>query len=158
MFHLQPIFDPVQLPYGLNPKPSEDEVNKHYFEEEKDKIQEEFKNILRVMQFETKGYEVFRRWYVDGKIYFHIITDEKKTEKGILELRFVDPLNIQKIREFEKETRKDGTKIITGYRDFYIYNKDNPRAGGNAVGIKINDDAIAFCSSGLFDSRYRRTV
>ena len=63
----------------------------------KDKIQEEFKNILRVMQFETKGYEIFRRWYVDGKIYFHIITDEKKPEKGILELRFVDPLNIQKI-------------------------------------------------------------
>ena len=126
----------------------------------KEKIQDEFKNILRVMQFETKGYEVFRRWYVDGKIYFHIITDEHKTEKGILELRFVDPLNIQKIREFQKETRKDGSKIITGYRDFYIYNKDNPRAGGGntPTGLKINDDAIAFCSSGLFDSRYRRTV
>jgi len=124
----------------------------------KDKIQDEFKNILRIMQFETKGYEIFRRWYVDGKIYFHIITDEKKAEKGVLELRFVDPLNIQKIREFQKETRPDGTKIITGYRDFYVYNKDNPRAGGNASGIKISDDAIAFCSSGLFDSRYRRTV
>ena len=124
----------------------------------RDKIQEEFKNILRLMNFESKGYEVFRRWYVDGKIYFHIINDEKKPEKGILELRYVDPLNMQKIREFEKETRKDGSKIITGYRDFYVYNKDNPRAGSNSVGIKINEEAIAFCSSGLFDSRYRRTV
>ena len=124
----------------------------------KDKIQEEFKNVLRLMQFETKGYEIFRRWYVDGKIYFHLIADEEKQEKGILEMRFVDPLNIQKIREFQKETRKDGTKIITGYRDFYVYNKDNPRAAGNSTGIKISEDAIAFCSSGLFDSRYRRTV
>jgi Bacteriophage T4-like portal protein (Gp20) len=124
----------------------------------KEKIQEEFKNIIRIMQFETRGYEIFRRWYVDGKIYFHVIVDDKKSDRGILELRFVDPLNIQKIREYEKETRPDGTKIITGYRDFYIYNKDNPRAGGNSVGVKINDDAIAFCSSGLFDSRYRRTV
>lgn len=124
----------------------------------KEKIEEEFKNVLRLMQFETKGYEIFRRWYVDGKIYFHVIVDEEKTNKGILELRFVDPLNIQKLREFQKETRKDGTKIITGYRDFYVYNKDNPRAGGNASGIKISDDAISFCSSGLFDSRYRRTV
>jgi hypothetical protein len=124
----------------------------------RDKIQEEFKNILRLMNFESKGYEVFRRWYVDGKIYFHIINDEKKPEKGILELRYVDPLNMQKIREFEKETRKDGSKIITGYRDFSVYNKDNPRAGSNSVGIKINEEAIAFCSSGLFDSRYRRTV
>jgi hypothetical protein len=83
--------------------------------------------------------------------------DEEKPEKGILELRYVDPLNIQKIREFKKETRPDGNKIITGFRDFYLYNKDNPRVG-SAQGIKISDDAIAFCSSGLFDSRYRRTV
>lgn len=123
----------------------------------KNKIEEEFKNILRLMSFDTKGYEIFRRWYVDGKIYFHIIVDEEKTEKGILELRYVDPLNIQKIREFKKETRPDGNKIITGFRDFYLYNKDNPRVG-SSQGIKISDDAIAFCSSGMFDSRYRRTV
>jgi hypothetical protein len=123
----------------------------------KNKIEEEFKNILRLMSFDSKGYEVFRRWYVDGKIYFHIIVDEEKSDKGILELRYIDPLNIQKIREFKKETRPDGNKIITGYRDFYLYNKDNPRVG-STQGIKISDDAIAFCSSGMFDSRYRRTV
>ena len=123
----------------------------------KSKIEEEFKNVLRLLSFDSRGYEVFRRWYVDGKVYFHLIIDEEKPEKGILEVRYVDPLNIQKIREFKKETRPDGTKIITGYRDFYLYNKDNPKVG-SAQGIKISDDAIAFCSSGLFDSRYRRTV
>jgi hypothetical protein len=123
----------------------------------KSKIEEEFKNVLRLLSFDSRGYEVFRRWYVDGKVYFHLIIDEEKPEKGILEVRYVDPLNIQKIREFKKETRPDGTKIITGFRDFYLYNKDNPKVG-SAQGIKISDDAIAFCSSGLFDSRYRRTV
>jgi hypothetical protein len=73
-------------------------------------------------------------------------------------MRYVDPMNIQKIREYTKETLKNGTKIITGYKDFYLYNKDNPRAGGNVAGIKISEDAIAFCSSGLMDSRYKRTV
>jgi hypothetical protein len=124
----------------------------------KERIHEEFRNILRVMQFETKGTEIFRRWYVDGKIFFHLIIDEENPQKGLLELRYVDPMNIQKIREYTKETMKNGTKIITGYRDFYLYNKDNPRAGGNPSGIKISEDAIAFCSSGLMDSRYKRTV
>ena len=124
----------------------------------KERIHEEFRNILRVMQFETKGTEIFRRWYVDGKIFFHLIIDEKNPQTGILELRYVDPMNIQKIREYTKETLINGTKIITGYKDFYLYNKDNPRSGGNPSGIKISEDAIAFCSSGLMDSRYKRTV
>lgn len=124
----------------------------------KERIHEEFRNILRVMQFETKGTEIFRRWYVDGKVFFHLIIDDENPQKGILELRYVDPMNIQKIREYTKETLKNGTKIITGYKDFYLYNKDNPRAGGNPSGIKISEDAIAFCSSGLMDSRYKRTV
>ncbi len=124
----------------------------------KDLIHEEFRNLLRVMQFETKGTDIFRRWYVDGKIFFHLIIDDANPQKGILELRYVDPMNIQKIREYTKETLKNGTKIITGFQDFYLYNKDNPRAGGNPSGIKISEDAIAFCSSGLMDSRYKRTV
>ena len=124
----------------------------------KERIHEEFRNILRVMQFETKGTEIFRRWYVDGKIFFHLIIDDKNPQTGILELRYVDPMNIQKIREYTKETLINGTKIITGYKDFYLYNKDNPRSGGNPSGIKISEDAIAFCSSGLMDSRYKRTV
>ena len=124
----------------------------------KDLIHEEFRNLLRVMQFETKGTDIFRRWYVDGKIFFHLIIDDANPQKGNLELRYIDPMNIQKIREYTKETLKNGTKIITGFQDFYLYNKDNPRAGGNPSGIKISEDAIAFCSSGLMDSRYKRTV
>jgi len=124
----------------------------------KERIHDEFRNLLRVMQFETKGSEIFRRWYVDGKIFFHLIIDDDNPQKGILELRYVDPMNIQKIREYKKETLPNGTKVISGYTDFYLYNKDNPRSGGNPSGIKISEDAIAFCSSGLMDTRYKRTV
>ena len=124
----------------------------------KEKVHEEFRNILRVLQFETKGSDIFRRWYVDSRIYFHIIVDEENPQKGILECRYVDPMNITKIREFKKETLKDGTKVIAGYHDFYLYNKDTPRQGGNVSGTKISDDAIACCASGLMDSRYKRVV
>jgi hypothetical protein len=124
----------------------------------KEKIHDEFRNLLRVLQFETKGADIFRRWYVDSRIYFHVIIDEENPQKGILELRYIDPMTITKIREFKKETLKDGTKVIAGYRDFYIYNKDNSRQGGNVSGTRISDDAIAFCSSGLMDSRYKRIV
>ena len=124
----------------------------------KEKIHEEFRNIVRILQFETKGADIFRRWYVDSRIYFHIIVDEENPHKGILECRYVDPMNITKIREFKKETTKDGTKVITGYQDFYIYNKENSRSGGNVAGTKISDDAISSCSSGLMDSRYKRVV
>ena len=124
----------------------------------KEKIHEEFRNIVRILQFETKGADIFRRWYVDSRIYFHIIVDEENPQKGILECRYVDPMNITKIREFKKETTKDGTKVITGYQDFYIYNKENSRSGGNVAGTKISDDAISSCSSGLMDSRYKRVV
>ena len=67
----------------------------------KERIHEEFRNLLRVMQFETKGSEIFRRWYVDGKVFFHLIIDEENPQKGILELRYVDPMNIQKIQSFQ---------------------------------------------------------
>jgi hypothetical protein len=124
----------------------------------KEKIHEEFRNIVRILQFETKGADIFRRWYVDGRIYFHIIVDEENPQKGILECRYVDPMNITKIREFKKETLKDGTKVIAGHQDFYVYSKDGTRSGGNPNGTKITDDAIASCSSGLMDSRYKRVV
>lgn len=124
----------------------------------KERIHEEFRNLLRVLQFETKGSDIFRRWYVDSRIYFHVIIDEENPQKGILELRYIDPMTITKIREYKKETLKDGTKVIAGYRDFYIYNKDTARQGGNISGTKISDDAVSFCSSGLMDSRYKRIV
>ena len=69
-------------------------------------IQEEFNNVLQLLEFNRLSYELFRRWYVDGRLYYHVLVDEKKPTKGILEVRYVDPRNIKKVREVKKEKDK----------------------------------------------------
>lgn len=123
----------------------------------KEEIDEEFKIILDLLEFKTKGYELFRQWYVDGKLYFHLIINPDKPENGLLEIRFVDPLTIKKLREILTEPQANGATIVVGHRDFYIYNKE-PVQAANTNGIRIAEDAISFCASGLYDSRYKRTV
>jgi hypothetical protein len=73
------------------------------------KILNEYKSILKLLDFSNKGFEIFRRWYIDGKVYYHCVIDVTKPEKGIVELRPVDPLKIRKIRKVEREN-----KIING--------------------------------------------
>ena len=68
------------------------------------KIEEEFDNVLQLMNFNTKAYDYFRKWYVDGRIYFHIVVDVKNPRQGIQELRYIDPRRIKKVKE---KTRKD---------------------------------------------------
>lgn len=128
-----------------------------YSEGVKRKFVKEFNEILRLLKFQTKGYEIFRRWYVDSKIVFHIIVDEKHKSEGIVELRYVDPVNIQKVRLYHKKKENDGSVVITGIEEFYVYNKDGFKAG-NAQGLRISPDAILSTTSGLFDSRSKRTV
>ncbi len=125
----------------------------------KEKIVEEFDNILHLLDFQTKGYEIFRRWYVDGKLVYHIIVDEKDEKAGIAEVRYVDPVNIQKVKKFERDKTPnvDGEKIVTRVEEFYIYSKDGFRTG-TAHGLKISPDAIVFLTSGLYDSRNKRSV
>ena len=92
-------------------------------DEIKSLITKEFRTVLELLDFGTKGYELFRRWYIDSRLYFHIIVNPDNTKKGIMELRYIDPLNLQKIREFKKETRSDGTKLIGDIEEFYIFHK-----------------------------------
>ena len=73
----------------------------------KRKIEDEFKELLRLMNFSTKGHDIFRRWYVDGRLYYHKIIDRDSPIKGITELRYIDPRKIKKIREIKKG-RPDG--------------------------------------------------
>lgn len=121
------------------------------------RIAAEFNEILRILRFNVKGYEIFRRWYIDSKIVYHIIVDEKNPKDGIKELRYVDPINIQKIRLYKKQKQTDGVIVITDVQDYYVYNKDGFKAG-TAQGLKISPDAIIHVTSGLYDSRSRRTV
>lgn len=117
----------------------------------KKKITEEFEKILQLLDFDAESYEIFRKWYVDGRMYYHIIIDPKKTDEGIQELRYISPLHIKKIRE-EKTELQNGIPVVIKYDDFFLYSRDlkntvTPGTGG----IKLTTDSVAYCNSGIID-------
>ena len=116
----------------------------------KRKIEEEFQEILRLMNFNTKGHDIFRRWYVDGRVYYHKVIDRESPRKGITELRYIDPRKNKKVREVRKK-RPDaptphGLSIVDDFQEYYLYNEKGV-AGTTSGGIKIAPDTIAYCPS-----------
>lgn len=122
----------------------------------KDKILDEFNKVLTCLNFERKGSDHFRRWYVDSRIFFHKIINTKRMKDGIQELRRLDPRNLQFIREIVT-TDEAGTKIVKGYKEYFIYDtgKESYYADGRlyAAGtkIKIPRAAVVYAHSGLVD-------
>jgi hypothetical protein len=152
------VYDDDRTPVKLN-------MNKYKQSESiKNKINTEFQEVLGLLDFNNKGHDIFRKWFVDGKIYFHKITDEKNPKKGVIELRPVDPVKIQKIREVQKEKDKNGVEIVKSTNEFYMYNpspqSNNFNISNSAItqGIKISPDAICLGTSGLFDSNRKRVL
>ena len=125
----------------------------------KRRIRESFSECLRLLNFDIKGHDIFRRWYIDGRLYYHKIIDKDDTRKGITELRYIDPRKIKKIREVRKQ-RVDGTPGSFAFQDkfqeYYIYNEKgiHPTAASNAGGMQISTDSIAYCPSGLIDQSH----
>ena len=125
----------------------------------KSKIRDEFDEVLRLLDFNAKGHDIFRRWYVDGRIYYHKIIDTKAPRKGIKELRFIDPRKIKKVREQRKEKDpKTGMDFVKSVEDFYLFNdKGWEQNVGTSSGVRITADSISYCPSGLVDM-HRGTV
>ena len=136
----------------------------------KKQITEEFDNVCKLYKFNRKGSDIFREWYVDGRIYFHIITDEGSLNKGIRELRQINPLHLKKVKEVKKILDpKTKIKIPKVVAEYYIYSEDTLNQGnslitgggiaGNQVsGVKISKDAIISCPSGIFDSSNEKVI
>ena len=117
----------------------------------KKKIREEFEYLLSLIDFSNDAYELFKRWYVDGRIYFHILINKKKTSLGIQELRYIDPRKIRKMREPIKSTdNKTGIEIVKGYNEFYMFNNTG-LSDKSTGGIKVAPDSIVYCHSGILD-------
>lgn len=123
-------------------------------------IEEEFKVVLELLNFKKNAYDIFRRWYIDGRMYFHPVIDETNPEDGIKELRYIDPRKIRKIREIVKKKHKQtGLLSVLTKSEYYMYNEkgfQNKSAATSSVqntteGIKISKDAIIHASSGLMD-------
>jgi len=120
----------------------------------KKKITEEFKAVLKMLDFNNTAYDTFRKWYVDGRLYYHIVIDEKNPRQGIKDLRYIDPRKIRKIREPIKEKdKRTGVTVYKGMNEYYMYNQGGMTSANSSQGVKIAKDSIAYCHSGLLDER-----
>ena len=135
--------------------------NLPYGKDVRRKIENEFSEVLRLLNFSTKGHDIFRRWYVDGRVYYHKVIDREETSRGITELRYIDPRKIKKIREVRKKrpdvSTPHGLTVVDEYEEYFMYNEKgvtNTTSGG----IKIAVDAIAFVPSGLIDQNKNQVL
>jgi len=127
-------------------------------EKVKNILREEFKQILRMLDFDNYGQDIFRRWYIDGRLFYQVRIDEANPNMGIQSLVYLDPRKIRKVRTVTKEKDpRTGIEIIKGTEDFYVYN-DKALSHGNMVmsspvdaSVKIAEDAVVNINSGLMD-------
>ena len=115
----------------------------------KDLIREEFQTITKLLSFNFNGHDIFRRWYIDGKLYYHLLIDPDNIKKGIQEVRMIDPLKIKKIKEVKTKTNPDtGIKSHYVAREYFLYSDD---LGSHSTAIKIDPTSIVYVPSGNLD-------
>lgn len=120
-------------------------------------ITDEFEYIVKMLNMNWQGHDIFRRWYIDGRLYFHKIIDEKDPKSGIIELRNIDPTKIRKIREVKEERDPlTGTKMIKGVKEYYLF--QNNTMSKSSQGLKISKDAICYVTSGVLDPSRKRVL
>lgn len=120
-------------------------------------IEEEFDTVLKLLDFHSKSHDIFKRWYIDGRVYYHKIVDATKGKEGIQELRYIDPRKIKKVRKVNKlKDPKTGVDFIQKIEEFFIYNEKGlmatvPNTANQSMGLQISPDSICFVSSGILD-------
>lgn len=123
----------------------------------KDAIESEFSTILRLLNYNNIASDIFRRYYVDGRLFYHVIIDINSPQKGIQELRYIDPRKIRKIREVKKKKDENtAVEVVSDVKEYYIYNDkmvSGTTATSSVIGIKIAPDSIININSGLMDAR-----
>ena len=124
----------------------------------KKKISDEFENILKMLNFGNLADDLFKRWYIDGRIYYHVVVDESRPREGIQELRYIDPRKIRKVREIKKDRDpKTNAMIIKSIAEYYVYNDKGQTTqtytSNVNAGIRIAPEAIINVNSGLMDAK-----
>ena len=143
----------------------------------KKKIRDEFKYILELLDFDRKSHEIYRNWYVDGRLYYHKVIDLKNPHEGIQELRYIDAIKMRHVRQ-QRQTEKDRQRNrlaninvddpmnyeFPEIEEYYVYNPKmtypttNPSSLGGTSGIKFSKDSITYCTSGLVDRNKGSTL
>jgi len=137
----------------------------------KDKINDEFETIIRLLDFRRYGHDIFRRWYVDGRLAYHVMVDLNNVKKGIQELRPLSPMKIRKVKEVvEEQDPRTGAKIIGNVDEYFIYNEEGFAASGyqagaavgntagDMTGLRLTKEAVAYVTSGRTDGSARVAI
>ena len=123
----------------------------------KDSVKDEFEKVLQLLNFNSYAHDIFRKWYVDGRLPYHIIIDDKSPKNGIKELRYIDPTMLRKVKEIEEEKdTKTGAMVITKQEEYFLFQDNKMNASGQ--GIKIHPDAICYATSGMLDPTRKRIL
>jgi hypothetical protein len=160
--------DSGRIPVSLSMDMIDDEI---LDEQLKARVQAEFDGLLKQLHFQKDAYSIVRQWYIDGRLYYHLIVDEVEPDKGIQELRIIDPRTIRKIREIERKRHEETQMDILEVRgEYYVYNPMGfvtpTNITGSTVptssmlqynGTRMTLDAVVFLPSGLYDST-KKTV
>ena len=120
----------------------------------KAKIRNEFDEVMSLLNFDEKGHDIFKRFYIDGRIYFHKVIDPTSPRKGLTELRYIDPRKIKKVREVTKKRDTKGAKgieIIEKTAEWFVYNEKGMTGANTNAGVKIASDSITYVTSGIID-------
>ena len=134
----------------------------------KNKIRDEFRYILDLLDFDQKCHEIYRNWYIDGRIYYNKVIDLKNPHEGLQELRYIDAMKMRYVRKQVTDKEKERSQLIPGndnpmdfvmpqMEEFFIYNPKavypvgNASYTGNSAGVKMTKDSIAYATSGLVD-------
>lgn len=124
----------------------------------KDKIKNEFATITSLLEFQNYAYDYARRWYIDGRLAFHIMIDSENPKLGIQDIRQLDPCTIRKITKVEKATDPNNISIIKDVKEFYLYNEQGVFSGLSNNSVQIAPDTIAYSSSGIVDPKTGSTL
>ena len=128
----------------------------------KSKIRDEFSEVLRLLRFNQTSSDIFRKWYVDGRMYFHLLVEPSNPKKGVVGLRMIDPLQIKKVREVIKKKNAKGIEVIDKVKEYYTYNQGgfekNQMVGSNNQTLQISPDAIVYTTSGMMDASRRNII
>jgi len=124
----------------------------------KKKIVEEFQNIQKMLNFSNLSDDLFKRWYIDGRIYYHVIVNDKNPKDGIQELRYIDPRKIRKVREISKDRDdKTGAQIVKTIAEYYVYNDRGTTTqtftAATNQGLRIAPESVINVNSGLMDAK-----
>ena len=122
----------------------------------KDQITEEFENIVSMLKFTELGHDIFRSWYVDGRIYYHLLVNESNLKAGIQEIRSIDASKIRKVKNIKyKKDPITGAKLVDKVDEFYIFEE---KPGQQNSGVKMSLDSITYVTSGMLDESKKKVV